>query len=175
VLDPLHPPAGDPARAPLVELRHDLVLEQGEEAVGLELVALGEVGLALGRADGPAVLAVEHLVPPAVEDRAVEGAVERRLLAARAARLLRSARVVEPDVGALVQDAGDGDVVVVDEHEAVADGRVAREGHDLADDLLAEVVGRVRLAGEDELARALAGGEQGPQPLGWLRSRVPRL
>ena len=52
-------------------------------------------------ADGPAVDAVlARLGPPAVEDRAVEHAVHRRLHARRAARLERPPRRVEPDVDA---------------------------------------------------------------------------
>ncbi len=47
VLHPLDPTPRHGSRAPLVELGDDLVLEQGEEAVGFELVALGQVGFAL--------------------------------------------------------------------------------------------------------------------------------
>ena len=70
-LHPPHPARGAPGPAePLVEQRHDLALEQLEERAGLDLVAALEVVDVLGRRDGPAVLAVEALVPPAVEDRA---------------------------------------------------------------------------------------------------------
>ncbi len=71
-LDPLDPPAGHRSLGALVEQGDDLVLEQGEQAVGLDLVALGQLLDALGRRDGPPVVAVEHLVPPTVEDGAVE-------------------------------------------------------------------------------------------------------
>ena len=62
--------------------------------------------------------------------------------------------------------AGHGDVVVLDERDAVADGRIAGEAHDLGDHLLAEIVGGVGLAGEDQLERPLLVEEQGPQPIG---------
>ena len=49
--------------------------------------------------------------------------------------------------------AGDGHVVVGDEHEAVAHVELAGEQFDLADHVLAGLVGRVGLAGEHELHR----------------------
>ena len=146
-------PAAGRGAAAVVEQRHDLALEQLEEAVGLGLVAPLVVLEHLGRGDGPAVLAVEALVPPAVEDRAVERAVEGGLHARGAARLLRAAGVVQPHVGALVEGAGDGDVVVLEEHEPVADAEVGGEADDLLDHRLAVLVGGVGLAGEHELHR----------------------
>ena len=59
-----------------------------------------------------------------------------------------------------------GDVVVVHEHEPVPHLRVGREGAHLADELLAGVVGRVRLAREHELHRAVARQEQRLEPVG---------
>ena len=72
VLHALHPPAGDGSLPPLVEERHDLPLEELEERTGLHLVPPFEVVEVLGRGDRPPVLAVEALVPPAIEDRQVE-------------------------------------------------------------------------------------------------------
>ena len=48
----------------------------------------------------------------------------------------------------------------------MADLRVGGERHDLADHLLAAVVGRVGLAGEHELHRPVAGQQQALEPVG---------
>ena len=103
---------------------------------------------------------VGHLVPPAVADRAVEHAVEGRLHATGAARLHRTAGRVQPHVAAVVHRAGDADVVVGDEHETVANVGAAGEPIDLADERLAGLVGRMRLAGEDELHRSVVVEQQ---------------
>ena len=119
------------------------------------------------------MLGVVALVPPAVEDRAVERAVERRLHAARPAGFERPARRVQPHVAAVVHLAGDRHVVVGEEHEAVAHAGLAGELLDLLDQLLAGRVGGVRLAGEDELHRPVGVVEHRHQPLG-LRQQQRR-
>ncbi len=72
----LHPP--DPAArqavgAARVEQRHDLLLEQVVDGPALDVVLVGQVGVLLAGADGPAVVAVVALDPPAVEDRTGSG------------------------------------------------------------------------------------------------------
>ena len=105
-------------------------------------------------ADREAVLPVVGLGPPPVEHRQVQPAVEHHLLAAGAARLERAQRRVEPDVHALHEVPRHVDVVVLDEHQAAGEARVARHLDDLPDQPLAGVVRRVRLAREDDLHRA---------------------
>ena len=83
--------------------------------------------------------------------RQVEPAVDADLHAAGAGGFERAARVVEPDVDALHQVAGDVDVVVFEEDHAAAELGPAADVDDLGDQLLAAVVARMRLAGEDEL------------------------
>ena len=143
----------------------DLAFEQVEQRRRLDLVPPGEVGLVLGRGDGPPVLPVEHLVPPAVEHRAVEGAVEHRLHAARAARLLGSAGCVEPHVAALDQGPGHGDVVVLDERDPVAHVDLAGEHRHLADQLLSLLVGRMGLAREHQLHGSVGRQHQGAEAI----------
>src|SRR6185295_6766164 len=96
--NPLPPQA---VRVLLEEERDGLLLEdlvEGERVRGVLLVrGQGHVLLA----DGPAVVAAIALHPPAVEDAAVDPAVDRALLAAGAAGLLGPARGVEPHVAAL--------------------------------------------------------------------------
>ena len=104
--------------------------------------------------DHPAVVAGEALGPPAVADAQVRHAVHRRLHAARAARLERLARIVQPHVAALHQEVRDVQVVVVDERDASAELRIERALVDALQVVLADVVGRMRLAGEDDLHRA---------------------
>ena len=139
------------------------------------MVAVADVGLVLERRDGPAVVAVVHLVPPPVEHRAVDASVQHGLHPARSARLVGSPRGVEPHVASLVEAATDGDVVVLHERHAVTELRTAGEAHDPLDQLLALVVGGMGLAGEHELQRpvvrpqecfeALGLGQQQGRPL----------
>ena len=69
--------------------------------------------------------------------------------------------------------AGDRHVVVLQEHEAVADVELAGEELDLADHVLARLVGGMGLAGEDELHRAVGVEQQPAQALG-LRQQQRR-
>ena len=161
--DPAHRQAGG---VEVVEARRDALLHEVVERGGLEVVTTVGVGDAVGRGDRPAVLAVVPLVPPAVEDRQVETAVERGLHARRAARLERAQRVVEPHVAAGVEQARHADVVVREEHDAVPDLGVVGEVHELLDQLLAAVVGGVRLAGDDELHRTVGVQQQRLEPGG---------
>ena len=76
---------------------------------------------------------------------------KKRLLARGAAGFLGPSRVVEPDVDTLHQVPRHVHVVVFDEHDAM--GKLGPAAHldDVLDQLLAELVFRVSLAGEDEL------------------------
>ena len=125
----------------------------------------GLVGVDLAAADRPAVVAVVALVPPAVEDADVGDAVLGRLHARRPRRLERPARVVQPDVDALHEEARDAHVVVLEDEDPAAQLRRARALEDLLDDPLAGAVGRVGLAGEDDLDRAIGIGQHRGQPV----------
>ena len=127
----------------------------GDEVLGVAGVGDFVIDVLPVVADGEAVLAVVGLGPPAVEDREVEAAVEHGFHAAGAGGFLRPARCVEPDVDALHQVAGDVDVVIFDEHDAAGEAAVVAEVFDLLDEVLAGLVGRMGLAGEDELHGAL--------------------
>src|SRR4029453_3441684 len=74
----------------------------------------------------PPVGAVESLGPPAVADAHMRHAVDRGLHAARAARLERLPRVVQPDVASLDEKMRDMQVVVVDERHAAGEERIER-------------------------------------------------
>ena len=102
-------------------------------------------------------------------------AVERRLHAARAARLERLARVVQPDVAALHEEMRDVQVVVVDERDAAAEQRIERASVDALQMMLADVVGRVRLAGEDDLHRPARGVEDPREPFGVVEHELRPL
>ncbi len=126
----------------IVERRHDLVLEQLVERVGVGGVGRGVI-VGIGVAfDQPAVAAVEAFRPPAVADAQVRHAVERRLHAAGAAGFERLARVVEPHVAALHQVVRDVHVVVVDEGEPAAELRIERVLEDALQVVLGRLVGR---------------------------------
>ena len=162
----LHPLRRHAVATAVVEVAHDLVLEDGEQAAGLAQVAPFEVRVVVGRVDRPPVGAVVALVPPAVEDAHVEGAVQGGLHPARAAGLERPARRVQPHVAAAVHRPGDRDVVVGEEHEPVSHVGGASELLDALDQLLAGRVCRVGLAGEDELHGTLAVVQQGAEAIG---------
>ena len=150
----------------VVEDRGDPLLDEVVERRRLDVVAAIGVLDAVGRGDRPAVLAVEPLVPPAVEDGEVERSVEGRIHARGAAGLERAKGVVQPHVAPRVEVPGHGDVVVRQEDDAVADLGVVGEAHHLLDELLARLVGRVGLAGDDELHRPLGVVQQRLEPLG---------
>ena len=106
----------------------------------------------------------------------LRAAVEGRLHPARAARLERAARRVQPHVAAVVHRPGDRDVVVGEEDEAVAHVGAAGELLDALDQLLARRVGGVGLAGEHELHRPVGCRAAGAQSRSASDSRsVARL
>ena len=146
--DPLHRQTGGIAR---VELGRDLVLHDVVEEIGLVAVPLGGVGDVLRRRNLPPERRVVPLVPPAVSDGEVGGAVERGLHARGPAGLVGAKRVVHPHVAARVKRPGHGHVVIGEEHDALADLGVVSEEHHLLDERLADLIGRVRLAGNDDL------------------------
>src|SRR5581483_6797028 len=123
----------DPPRALAVERRDDLVLEHGEEGVGVRLVLRVVVRGDPVAADREAGLLGVALAPPAVEDRHVDDAVQGGLHARRAGRLERPARVVEPDVDALHEVARQRHLVVGQEDDASVRLRAPRERDDLLD------------------------------------------
>src|SRR5690606_26613158 len=135
--------------------RDDLALEEGVQRVCVRRITALVVVVRAPAAYGPAVVALEALLPPAVEDREVEHPVHRGLLAAGPRRLEGTAWVVEPDVDTARQRPPDGHVVVLDEVNAASEALVVGQPVDAGDQLLALVVGRMGLAGEHELHRSL--------------------
>ena len=114
--DDRQPAARDPVRVAVVEGRHDLRARAARRAPRRRRRRRRRCRRGRGPAfDQPAVLAGVAFGPPAVADAQVRHAVDRRLHAARAARLERLARVVQPDVAALHEEVRDVQVVVVDE------------------------------------------------------------
>src|SRR5437773_557736 len=79
-----------------VEHRHDLRLQQVVDRPAFDLVLVGQVGVLLAGADGPAVVLLVALDPPAVQNAQVQPAVDADLHAAGARRLQRPARVIQP-------------------------------------------------------------------------------
>ena len=166
VADHLHPARRHAVLACVVQ-RHDGLLEQRVQSLGLEVVATILVVHTFGRRNCPTVFAVGHLVPPPVEDRQVESAVERRLHPRRSARLHGTYRIVEPHVAACVDVSRHRDVVIGEEDDAVAQFGILGELHDLLDERLAAVVGRMRLTRDDELHRPFRIGEDPAHPV-WV-------
>ena len=120
---------------------------------------------------GPAVGAVEALRPPPVEDGRVEPAVQGRLHAARAAGLVGADRVVEPHVAAAREHAAHLHVVLLDERHAPLEAGLAGVLVDDAREFLPALVAGVRLAGEDDLHRALGVSEERGETLRLLEDQ----
>src|SRR5207302_4650660 len=126
----------------------DLSLQGPEERLRLSFVVSSLAVQRRTRRDRPADIRAVGLVPPAVEHAHVEDAVGRRFHSRGPARLQEPARVVEPDVGALNQVAGDLDVVVLEEGYARL---FASQLDDLVEERFAWLVGRVGLARIEDL------------------------
>ena len=125
--------------------------------------------------DREAVAAVVGLGPPAVEDRAVEHAVEDALLAARAARLQRAPRRVQPDVHSLHELPGDVHGVVFDEHDPAREAGVLLQVRHPLGERLAAGVARMGLAGVDDLHRPLGVVDQPVEAVEILEQQVGPL
>ena len=80
-------------------------------------------------------------------------AVEGRFLAAGPTGLLRRAGRVQPDIHAVDEVLRCVQVVLFHKGDVAAEAVVLGEGIDLADEVLAMLVGRVGLAREDDLDR----------------------
>src|SRR5258706_12442527 len=102
-------------------------------------------------ADGEAVHAVVSLRPPAVQNGEVEATVQYHLLPAGAGGFERPARIVEPDVHALHEQAPYVDVVVFYKDEFVGELRIAHQFRDLLQHALPRLISRMRLSGEHKL------------------------
>ncbi len=165
--DHLDPAVRQAARsALLVEPRGDPPLQQVVERRGLQVVTPLRPGTGPVRGgDRPPEVALVPLVPPAVEDRQVEAAVERGLHAAGAARLQRPQRVVQPDVAARVELLRHAHAVVGQEDDPVPHPRVVGEPHQFLDQPLAALVGRMGLARDHQLHRPLRVEQQRAQPV----------
>ena len=66
-------------------------------------------------------------------------------------------------------------VVVVDERDAAAEQRIERAPVDALQVVLADVVGGMRLAGEDDLHRPLRRVQDAREPLGIVEDQLGRL
>ena len=161
------PALRQPALVPLVVRGEHLLLEHRVERlrIGLVLLGLGRV-LRRGAADREPAVRRVRLGPPAVEDRAVEHAVQRRLHPRGARRLERPPRRVEPDVDALHEPSRERHLVVLEEDDAPGRRGLPREVHDELDQILPVLVRRVRLPRDEHLDRALGIGEEQREPLG---------
>ena len=150
-----HPAARHVVLIAIVVERNDLVLQHVVQAGGVPPVLLLDIHVRGAVSNGEAVQTVVSLGPPPVEHRAVEPTIQQHLLSAGAAGLLRTARVVQPDVDALDQVSAHVDVVVLDEHHPVAQLRGLGGVVNVPQHFLPGTIGGVGLAREHELHRPL--------------------
>ena len=135
LLDPRDPPPRHAAGVALVERRHHLVFEQRVQRLAhRRRRPRRDRSESVWPSISQPFVPAEPFGPPAVADAEVQHAVHRRLHAARAARLERLARGVQPHVAALHEQMRDVQIVVVDERDAAAElGIEARDGRCSAD------------------------------------------
>ena len=138
----------------------DVVLELFVEAGGLG-------GLGVGVFDGPAGDIVGAAFdPPAIEDTERRDAVEGGLHAGGAGGFIGAARGVDPDVDALGEFGAESPVVVFEVDDLERAGvELGCGGEDVADEALAGDIGRMSLAGEENLEAADLFGD-GDEPGG---------
>ena len=127
-------------------------------------VTLVRIVVARRRRYRPAVGAVVGLGPPAVQDAAVDGAVDGRLHSRSAAGLHRMHRGVEPDVDAGRQQPPQPHVVAFDQQDLAEELRQVRHPVDFLHELLSRHVRGMRLAGEHEDDRAFVAVDDLFQP-----------
>src|ERR1700692_907355 len=107
------------------------------------------------RADRESVGAVVTLAPPAVEDAEIQATLATSLHAARTGGLQRTAWVVQPDVATRNHLAGHVNIVIFYEHQMALHVAVFAQMDDVLDVPLAIIIPGMRLAGKDELDRAI--------------------
>ena len=91
------------------------------------------------------------LIPPSVAHREVEQSVHLGLLARCSRSLERTCGRIEPDVNTGDQSLGDNHVVVLEENDLAQELWHARNLDDAANQVLTCAIGRMGLAGIDEL------------------------
>ena len=148
-----HPLGWDAVLVTGVEHRDDFAFDDLVKGLGFGRIPLGLVTDHLGRGNGPAVRRVIQFVPPTVLDGQVEGPVQGGLHARGAAGLHRAQRVVQPHVAARVERLSQGHVIVGQEDHLAADVLLICEKHHLLDQSLADFVGGMCLACDDDLDR----------------------
>src|SRR6185369_3336206 len=154
------PCARDAAVVALEVERYDLVLEHVEHRGGVALVLDRRIDVHGAVADGETDAGIPRFVPPPVERRAVERRIEHGFHAAGAARFERTARNVEPQVAARQHHAADALAVAFHEHDAMLEAVLAGEREHSLDDSLGRLVGRMGLAGNQELHGTSVGEHQ---------------
>ena len=175
VLHHLNPPLRDITLVPVVVEFGDLLLQKIVDLVGLHHPLHGLVLVDLTGGDRPTVAAVVPLRPPSIQNAQVESPVDGGLHPRGSARFHRLEGVVEPDVDALHKVLSNVDVIIFHKDQSVLHIVTAGYVENLLDQLLASLVRRMGLPGEDELNRALGVGENLHESLGILENQVGPL
>ncbi len=94
-------------------------------------------------------------IEPSIQHAEIQYAIHARFHAAGAAGFFSAAGIVQPEIDALHHFARDLNAVVLNKDQTLGDFRVARHGHNLADQRLAFVIFGMRFARNDNLHRHL--------------------
>ncbi len=113
--------------------------------------------------------------PPAIQLRHINAAIDQHFHAAGSARLPWSARCIKPDVHPLHHVLGQMHIVVAEEDRARTCFGAADKLHPVPDHILAGLIRRMRLAGNDELHGTLWIIQQAQQALRIMQQQIGAL
>src|SRR5438477_1139794 len=102
-------------------------------------------------ANGKSVRAIVAFAPPPIEDAYVEAPMTTRLLPAGPGGFQRPSRIVQPDIAARNQLAGNMNVVVLNKDQVAFQFAEPAQVDNVLNVALAFVIARVRLARENKL------------------------
>ena len=155
VLHESNPLDREPVLVAIVVGRNHLMFQDVEQRVAVSFVRNARIDVRRAVPDREAVRTVVRFRPPSVENREVQRPVEHRLLTARTRRLLRTTRIVQPDVDPLNKVSRYVNIVVFQENDAAREFRIPLNANDSTDHVLADIVRWVRFTGENELNRSI--------------------
>ena len=138
--DFLNPLARDAIRIAIIEGGNHFLGQRLEKIRAVHAILFVHVWRVRIRADGETIRTVEAFAPPAVEDAEIQAAVATGFHAACAGRFERAARIVQPEVHALIEAAAYVVIVVLDEDGVPSELLPLAEGYDRLEDLLALLV-----------------------------------
>ena len=116
-------------------------------------------------ADGPAIITVITLAPPAIQHTEIKPTIGWRFHTAGAAGFKWTQRIIQPEIDSLDQTPRNVGVVIFNEDNPIMKTGFAREFVNFLNERFATFVSRMRFTGEYELDRPSCVVEQSLEPL----------